>query len=320
MVAGDDRNAARLRLEDRDAEALAHRGVEQHVERLVQVGDEVLVHDPEVPGVLGREGEPVLGDADRARQRHQVDAAALGLRLRVDVQVGVLVRLGELRERVERLRKALARELRRALVGRHHPDDEGVARDLECLARLVPKLGLRLEDLRVDAVRDVQRVELELAHPLLAVPAHGDGLHLLVLQHREHRRRDRVVVERRPDRHLQIVGPLVGLQHPGVAERDDVVGLEVLGEGGDGRVAPVDAGREDGDAVPGGRLRLQPEVRGDGDLVPERLQARHEQGRLLAVARRSPGRVRQPEDATHGSTLTNQVQPSSSEPGGPNIP
>ncbi len=134
----------------------------------------------------------------------------------------------ELGERHERRPEPLPVRGGVAAVRGHHPDKERVHGDAELCTDSVTDLRARIEALGVDAVRHVQRVEMERVHQVLTEPAHRDRLHTLMRQHSEHRWGDRIVIDWRPDRERRPVIPLVRCQRPRIVKEDDLVSPEVF--------------------------------------------------------------------------------------------
>ena len=165
---------------------------------------------------------------------------------------------GEPCERQERLRERLPRQRPGCRCSRR-PSRPGTRPRGSPSSARIAALSSRpgVEDGAVDAVRDVERLEAgsrcisRSPNRLIAI-----GRTFSCANVGEHGRRERVVVDRAPTPPTrELVGPLVGPQHPRVAERDHLVGLEVLDVGAEVRVAPGVVGRVVGDRA---RLELHP--------------------------------------------------------------
>ena len=220
------RRAAGLRFEDRYAEPLADTHRQQQISGLVHCCQILLVESAVSIDRLIREeyaaGEPVL-----LRQHLEIHSAFVA----VLTDVGVAVperrvfshRPAYLAHRVHELRPCLATGQTSAVDG-HRRHDLLVGRPAEKPARFL--LIARLEHGRIVGVRRIQRMQAGGIHRERAVrrignrpPRVTDGVH--------HRRRDRLMIDRRQRRPPQLLHHLDVVDRR-VFQRDDDVGPPVL--------------------------------------------------------------------------------------------
>ena len=308
-VVHDGGRAARARLGDGQAEALAVGGREQDVGRGVDRRHR-LVRDARMRGPLVDDAELVRLKADDVDEGVEVDAAVLAVALGVDVEPRVIVALGEDAERPKVLVPRLAVDVAAGLVGVDARHDEVVVALLaeahELAARhlavsVVPRLGGAVQ-VRIDGHRDIEGVDARAANLLLRELRRGEWGHVRLGEECAHRRREREVVHHRPDAHGHPI-PRRTLERPRIEQGEEQrreVGV-LRGPVLEGRLddvvgVAVHAHRVVRDALKDGLHRLEAVVGSDRHLVPVSGEVVDHLPRLGPVAGLGPHRVGEPRD------------------------
>ncbi len=198
-ITRDDRDTARLRLDQRDPKPLTERRHTQHVKRVEHTRHRRLIDDPQMKVQLVAVRKRLPRDIHRLRKLHQVDTLVVTEDVCVQIQDHIIVVPAEMAERLEHLRERLPGW--DTLVRADHPHNERIRGNLQLSPDLRLMLRRRTEHRCVDHVRHIHvSVEASVLKGFLPEPAHRDNPGPSRRHEVQHLRRRRVMVDRQPTR------------------------------------------------------------------------------------------------------------------------